>query len=147
MHRIVVVGGGTAGWMSAIAIGSRFPEKSVTVVDPKVISPIGVGESVTGIVQSLVTDPLNDLSLGEFFRRCDVTFKTGIWYKNWQRDGTEYLTPIDVPAEFFRHHYDCHAEEFYAMVAANGAQLGEVQIFGHLMRRAAPTITAIPMAA
>jgi tryptophan halogenase len=134
MHRIVVVGGGTAGWMSAIAIGSRFPEKQVTVVDPKVISPIGVGESVTGIVQSLVTDPLNDLSLGEFFRRCDVTFKTGIWYKNWQREGTEYLTPIDVPAEFFRHHYDCHAEEFYAAVAANGAQLGEVQIFGHLMR-------------
>jgi hypothetical protein len=134
MQRIVIVGGGTAGWMAAIAIGSRFPEKHITVVDPKVISPIGVGESVTGIVQSLVADPLHDLSIGEFFRRCDVTFKAGIWYKNWQSEGTEYLTPIDAPPEYFKHHYDCHAEEFYAMAAANGAKLGEAQIFGHLMR-------------
>jgi tryptophan halogenase len=134
MQNIVIVGGGTAGWMAAIAVAGRFPEKRITVVDPKLISPIGVGESVTGVVQEYVADPSNRLSMGEFFRRCDVTFKAGIWYKNWQSVGTEYLTPIDSPPEFFKHRYDSNVEEFYAMAAADGAKLGESQLFGLLMR-------------
>src|SRR4051794_27110237 len=77
MQRIVVVGGGTGGWMAAVAISGRFPEKQVTVLDPSAIGPIGVGESVTGLVLAFVTDPLHGLSVSEFVRRCDVTFKTG----------------------------------------------------------------------
>jgi tryptophan 6-halogenase len=134
MKKIVIVGGGTAGWMAAIAIASRFPEKHVTVVDPHTVAPIGVGESVTGVVIAFVNDPLHQLNRHEFFRRCDVTFKAGIWYRDWQGTGTEYLAPIDSPPEYFQHHYDCNAEEFYAMVAADGARLGEVQLYAQLMR-------------
>jgi hypothetical protein len=105
MNNIVIVGGGTAGWMAALAIASRYPEKRITVVDPKSISPMGVGESVTGVVFSFVNDPLHGLSKGDFFRHCDVTLKAGIWYKDWQGPGTEYLTPIDSPASYFKHFY------------------------------------------
>lgn len=135
MKHIVIVGGGTAGWMAAIAIGARFPDKRITVVDPKAMGPIGVGESVTGVVMQFVADPLHHLGMGDFFRRCDVTFKAGIWYKHWHGPGTEYLAPIDSPPKYFKCTYPTFTEEFYAKVAADGAKLGDVQFFGLLMRR------------
>ena len=135
MKEIVIVGGGTAGWMAAIAISGRFPEKRITVVDPKGGSPIGVGESVTGVVLQFVSDPLHGLSMGEFFRRCDPTFKTGIWYKDWHGPGTEYVSPIDAPPQYFKHSYPSFTEEFYARIVADGATIGEVQLYGMLMRR------------
>jgi len=135
MKHIVIVGGGTAGWMSAIAIADRFPEKHVTVIDSSAVGPIGVGESVTGVVLEFVADPLHGLTMGEFFRRCDATFKTGIWYRDWCGPGTEYLSPIDAPAQLFAHRYEPDTEEFYARAAAEGANIGESQLFGLLMRR------------
>ncbi len=134
MKNIVIVGGGAAGWMSAITIASRFPALQITVIDPTVIGPIGVGESVTGVVMSFVTDPLHRLSLGDFFRSCDVTFKAGIWYKNWQAVDTEYLTPIDSPPDYFAHYYAAHIEEFFAASAADGVKLGDAQIYANLMK-------------
>lgn len=121
--------------MAAIAIAGRFPERKITVIDPEDLSPIGVGESVTGVVLQFVGDPLNGLSVGEFFRRCDVTFKTGIWYKDWHGPGTQYLAPIDSPPSYLRHSYANHSEEFYAMAAANGVRLGDGLLYGHLMQR------------
>jgi hypothetical protein len=134
MKKIVIVGGGAAGWMAAITFASRFPAMRIVVVDPKVIGPIGVGESVTGVVMSFVTDPLHQLSLGDFFRRCDVTFKAGIWYKNWQAENTEYLTPIDSPPDYFAHYYATHIEEFFAATAADGIKLSDAQIYSNLMK-------------
>jgi len=135
MNEIVIVGGGSAGWMAAIAIGARFPEKRITVVASSAMGPIGVGESVTGVVIEFVADPLHGLNMGEFFRRCDPTFKMGLWYKNWHGAGTEYLSPIDAPLRYFKHSYETNTEEFFAKAAADGARLGEVQMFGLLMRR------------
>src|SRR5687767_12399932 len=134
MKHIVIVGGGTAGWMAAIAIADRFPEKRVTVVDAKALGPIGVGESVTGVVLEFVADRTHGLTMGEFFRRCDPTFKMGIWYHDWAGVGTQYLSPIDAPQSYFKHRYETHIEEFFAKAAAEGVKLGEVQFFALLMR-------------
>ena len=98
MNEIVIVGGGSAGWMAAIAIGARFQEKQITVVASSAMGPIGVGESVTGVVIEFVADPLHGLSMGEFFRRCDPTFKMGIWYKNWHGPGTARDVGVDIPS-------------------------------------------------
>lgn len=112
MKNIVIVGGGSAGWMTAIALAARFPEKHFTVIDSSVVGPIGVGESVTGVVFAFVADPVHRLSLREFFRRCGPTFKLGIWYQDWQGSGTEYLGPIETPSAYFPHEYPLHSEEF-----------------------------------
>ncbi|MDB6155518.1 MAG: hypothetical protein JWL90_3971 [Chthoniobacteraceae bacterium] len=131
---IVIIGGGAAGWMAAIAISARFPEMQVTIIDPKAIGPIGVGESVTGVVINFVTDPLHELSLGEMFRRCGATYKTGIWYKNWHGPGTEYLSTIDSPSLFFKHNYDNCMEDFYASAVASKVNISELLHYGLLMR-------------
>ncbi len=134
LKNIVIAGGGSAGWMAAIALAARFPEKHITVIDSKTVGPIGVGESVTGVVFEFVSDPLHSLSFGDFFRRCEPTFKLGIWYKDWQGIGTEYLSPIDSPFQFFPHHYPLDSEDFYAAAAAEGKRLGDVQLYSKLMR-------------
>jgi hypothetical protein len=135
MKNIVIVGGGTAGWMAAISIGARFPDKRITVVDSSAMGPIGVGESVTGVVLDFVGDPLYGLTIGEFFRRTEATFKMGIWYKDWHGPGTEYLTPIDFPPKYFKHNYETVSEEFYAAAAADGVRLGNAQLYSILMRK------------
>jgi hypothetical protein len=135
MNHIVIVGGGTSGWMAAIAISSHFPDKKITVIDPTAISPIGVGESVTGVVQSFVGYPPHGLSITDFYRETDATLKLGIWYKNWRGQNDEYLTPIDSPNRFFDHHYSADVEDFFAMITAQGHSICELQTHGRLMRK------------
>ncbi len=134
MDQIVIVGGGTAGWMAAIALSAQFPEKQITVIDPAEIRPIGVGESVTGVVLQFVLNPAHGLDLAEFFAHADATLKLGIWFKDWTAPGTEYLSPLDVPNRMFQHKYFQDSEDFYALMTAQGLSSGEEQIHGKLMR-------------
>ncbi|MFP6693877.1 MAG: tryptophan halogenase family protein [Pirellulales bacterium] len=134
INHVVIVGGGTSGWMAAIALSSHFPEKKITVIDPTAISPIGVGESVTGAVQQFVQYQPHDLDLADFYRSCDATPKVGIWYKNWRCAGDEYLTPVDSPHKFFQHNYYEDVENFYALAISDGQRIGEIQTHGKLMR-------------
>jgi hypothetical protein len=134
MDRIVIVGGGTAGWMSAITLATHFPNKKIVVIDPSSVGPLGVGESVTGAVQRFITYPFHGLDQAEFFRKADATLKLGIWYKDWTKTGEEYLTPIDAPTSYFDHRYYQDIEDFYALSTAGGQRLGEVQLHSPLMR-------------
>ena len=45
MKKIVIVGGGTAGYMTAATLLSEFPEKEITLIEPADLPTIGVGES------------------------------------------------------------------------------------------------------
>ena len=134
MKQIVIVGGGTAGWMAALVLSTRFPEKTFTVIDPASIASIGVGESVTGVVLDLICDPDYGLSVNDFFRQTDATLKLGIWFKNWQGQGSEYLAPIDNPVARLLDPYPEAVEEFYAVIASDGVKLGKAQIYSHLMQ-------------
>ena len=134
MEKIVIVGGGTAGWMAAIALSSHMPEKQIVVIDPSRVAPIGVGESVTGVVLQFVRYPFHGLDTAEFFRECDATLKLGIWFKDWTGLGNEYLSPIDFPPDIFDQHYFEDMEDFYALITASGQSICEEQIHGRLMR-------------
>ena len=45
---IVIVGGGTAGWLTSLYLSTKCPQHSYTTVDSNEIGPIGVGEAATG---------------------------------------------------------------------------------------------------
>jgi|GEM_PF-15433 len=89
---IVVVGGGTAGWMSAALLNRRLntPNRrlvNVTLVESKAIGRIGVGEATVPRLKEVLTHL--GIDEYEFMRRTHATFKHAIRYNNWLHNPSE----------------------------------------------------------
>lgn len=93
---IVVLGGGTAGWMSAVYIAKKWAHKNIRiqVIESDAIGTIGVGE---GTVPS-IADFFDALGIPEYewMPKCNATYKNGIRFKQWSSvDGHEdYFHPF-----------------------------------------------------
>tara|TARA_Y100000816_G_scaffold100433_1_gene70035 strand:- start:356 stop:1858 length:1503 start_codon:yes stop_codon:yes gene_type:complete len=100
--KIVVVGGGTAGWITALFVDSFFRSKNldvdVTLIEPNRNKPIGVGEATTSAF-SFFLDFVG-ISKIEFLKETKATFKYGILHKNWSSDFCSYYGPTDDPHFF-----------------------------------------------
>ena len=95
---IIVVGGGTAGWLAALMISKIKPEHTVTVIESSKIGIIGAGEGSTGSLTTIVQNEMFDLGCVEedFVKECDATLKLGIKHINWNKDVSgHYIAPID----------------------------------------------------
>lgn len=131
---IVIVGGGTAGWMTAAALSSLLSPKdvSITLVESEQIGTIGVGEAT--IPDIINFNRILGISEAEFMAATDATFKLGIKFMNWGQKGDAYLHPfgnhgVDMQGIDF-HQYWMHARhhgaenpiEDYSMCAVAAAQ-------------------------
>jgi tryptophan halogenase len=89
-RRIVIAGGGTAGWMAAAAISRTLGKVvDVTLVESDAIGTIGVGEST---IPPLVTyNRLLGINEAEFMRATNATFKLGIMFDDWEDVGHNYF--------------------------------------------------------
>lgn len=96
--KIVICGGGTAGWLAALMISSIHRDKhDITVIDSSKIPIIGAGEGSTGIL-SLVTRNISfDFGCDEeqFLKETDATIKLGIVHKDWYKKGVTYTAPLE----------------------------------------------------
>ncbi len=95
---IVIVGGGTAGWATAMMAAKRHPAHSVTVIESSKIGIIGVGESTTGRMTDLLMNLFDDYGcdMNEFIEETGATLKYGIEHKGWTDNiDQSYFGPID----------------------------------------------------
>jgi tryptophan halogenase len=86
---IVIVGGGTAGWLSALFAKKRYPEANVTVIESTEIGIIGAGEGTVPQVLSLFADL--GINLQDLILNTKSTIKNGIKFTNWSKDGGSYF--------------------------------------------------------
>jgi len=100
---ITIVGGGTAGWITAAYLNQRLQwgdtasrDVKITVIESPTVGLIGVGESTVPTLKA--TMRLLGISEPEFMQRVDATYKLGIWFDRWNvnKDGNliPYLHPF-----------------------------------------------------
>lgn len=88
MSKIVVIGGGTAGWLSAIYAKKYYPHESVRVIASSEIGILGAGEGSTPHFIDFLKEV--DIEPADIVKHARGTFKNGIKFTNWRGDGQAY---------------------------------------------------------
>lgn len=109
-YRVVIVGGGTAGWMAAAGLRRRLPvgQYDITLVESDEIGTVGVGEATLPHLRHF--NDMLGLDEASFMAATGATFKLGIEFVGWEQPNASYIHPFGAFGEpwggvQFQHHW------------------------------------------
>jgi tryptophan halogenase len=109
---IVVLGGGSAGWLTALYAKKIFNDKDIVLVESEDYGILGAGEGST----PKLIDFLNFLEIPfqDLIKECKSTIKNGVKFTNWSKDKGSYLHPFfseSNASNDYNFHLDSHYKE------------------------------------
>jgi tryptophan 7-halogenase len=110
VKKLCILGGGTAGWMTAAALSQllKIPDFSVVLIESESIGTVGVGEATFPHIRHF--NAKLGINETEFMARTKASFKLGIEFKNWGCRGDSYIHAFgrlgdDIGGIPFHHHW------------------------------------------
>lgn len=108
IKNVVIVGGGTAGWMCAAALSKSLGSKDISIqlIESEEIGTVGVGEATIPHIKYF--NRLAGIEENEFLLHTSATYKLGIEFVNWGNIGESYIHPfgpygVDMQGVHFHH--------------------------------------------
>lgn len=120
---IVIVGGGTAGWLTALTSKYALPDCNVTVIESDKIGILGAGEGTTPSIINLLS--LIEIDIMDLLKKTGGTVKCGIKFTNWSNDGDYYYHPFyasheSVSLNSFLNEIDYEGNPWYDLAIYSG---------------------------
>ena len=133
----VIVGGGTAGWLTAFIIQDSARLKKldikISVIESSKIPTVGVGEATTAAFRVFLKQ--FGIDEFEFFRKTGATFKLGIRHQDWRRKGFTYYGPIDDPHQVVAAPPGAPSDYLNVYSVGAGRPVQDMHLFGPLLER------------
>jgi tryptophan halogenase len=124
VRRVVVAGGGTAGWVTATALVRHLgPLLDITLVESNEIATVGVGESTVPTFRAF--HDFMKIDERKFMSASLSTFKLGIEFVDWARTGDRYIHPFGHLGKPVSWMADFHQFWLHARAKGMGGELGE----------------------
>jgi len=89
MKKVYIIGGGTAGWFTALLTKKFYPTYDVTLIESGEIGILGAGEGSVPFFTNILD--MLDIPVIDLIKECKATFKLGINFANWNNDGKSYF--------------------------------------------------------
>jgi tryptophan halogenase len=95
IRKVVIAGGGTAGWLAGCALAHQFRDQlDITLVESEQIGTVGVGESTVPPIRAF--HRFLQIDEQEFLQAVAGTFKLSISFENWRRPGDRFIHPFGM---------------------------------------------------
>jgi len=94
IKKIIIVGGGSAGWMSAAMLSKEFPDKEIALIESPDVPIIGVGESTLGTINQFLG--ILGLQDKDWMEYCKATYKLSIKFTDFYAKGEEFYYPFGI---------------------------------------------------
>ena len=125
--RVVVIGGGTAGWMTAAALTKLLPHAcDVHLIESEAIGIVGVGEATLPQIRGF--NARLSIDEAEFMARTRATFKLGIEFRDWGKPGDSYFHPFGT---FGRGYGAVDFHHYWARLRAAGVAVPPIETFSY----------------
>lgn len=94
IRSVAIIGGGTAGWMAAVALSHLLPKNAVRIrlIESEEIGIVGVGEATVPHIRNF--NSTVGIDERDFMRETKATIKLGIEFRNWNKIGDSYFHPF-----------------------------------------------------